>query len=607
MSDPSRPRFATRLVGWLGTPLAPWIVIAFGLLLAAPALTADFTADDHLHRVIERADPGMTGLHSRPLDLFVFADGNPANTEAMRDAGLFPWWVDPHLKLAFARPLSSATHALDHALWPDDPTPQLLHNLVWHALGLFAIWCCFRRFLARDAATRWIAVLALALYAFDDARGPVVGWIANRNALVALALSLPVLLAHDRWRRDAWRIGRLVAPLLFVVALGAGEASIAILAYLAAHALFLDRAPLRDRLIALAPYLAIVVVWRVIYARAGYGVVGSGVYLDPGSDPVAFLHAAATRIPFLLQGELALPWSDLASFYPVAGIVLPMLVIAIAMLAAIGLACARLLRRDPTARFFATGMILSAVPVASTFPADRLLSFIGVGGAGLIALLLAAACSDRTLLGDGRPRRIAAVIVAISLVLVHLVLSPPLLVLRARSMVAVGRVIDRADATLPHGPAIADKTFLIMATPSDALAGYITVMRRSHDEPAPAHLYWLTTATSGATITRLDDRTLRVTPTGGLLRHEIDQMMRSPRTLPFHVGDKVALSNIQLVIEALTADGRPSQFLARFSIPLDDPSLVWLTWRGRGYEPYQPPAIGVTDTLPAVDFLALLD
>lgn len=256
VSDASRPRVSARIVGWLGAPVAPWIVLALGVLLAAPALTADFTADDHLHRVIERADPGVTGLRSKPLDLFVFADGKPANTEAMRDAGLFPWWVDPQLKLAFARPLSSATHAVDHALWPDSPALQLLHNLVWHALALFAIWCCFRRFLARDPRARWIAVLALALYAFDDARGPVVGWIANRNALVALAVSLPVLVVHDRWRRDSWRIGRVVAPLLFAVALGAGESSIAILAYLAAHALFLDRASLRDRIVALAPYPA---------------------------------------------------------------------------------------------------------------------------------------------------------------------------------------------------------------------------------------------------------------------------------------------------------------------------------------------------------------
>ena len=59
------------LVRWLGARYAPWIVIAIGIALVVPAITADFTADDHLHRVIARDDPGIAGLHSRPLDLFV--------------------------------------------------------------------------------------------------------------------------------------------------------------------------------------------------------------------------------------------------------------------------------------------------------------------------------------------------------------------------------------------------------------------------------------------------------------------------------------------------------------------------------------------------------
>ena len=238
----------------------------------------------------------------------MFVNGDPGDAARLRDAGLFPWWTDLSLKLSFFRPITSATHVLDHALWPDSAAAQLAHNLVWLALALVAVWAFYRRFIP----VRWIAVLALALYAFDDARGPVVGWIANRNALVAVALALPVLLAHDRWRRDGWLPGRWLAPALFAVSLGAGESSLAIVAYLAAHALWLDRAPWRDRLVALAPYAIVVVAWRVLYVKLGYGVVGSGIYLDPGAHPGAFAAAAATRIPFLLVGQLAAPWSDTA-------------------------------------------------------------------------------------------------------------------------------------------------------------------------------------------------------------------------------------------------------------------------------------------------------
>jgi hypothetical protein len=593
----------TRIKRWLGARRAPLIVLVIGIALAAPALTADFTADDHVHRVVTRADPGIPGLHSRTLDLFTFANGDPADTAQLVDAGVFPWWTDPHLRLAFWRPVSSVTHALDHALWPDSAPAQLAHNLLWHALALLVVWLLFRRLF--PPGSRWIAVLALALYAFDDARGPVVGWVANRNALVALVLAIPALLAHDRWRRDGWTPGRWVGPLVFALALGAGESAIALLAYLAAHALWLDRGAWRSRLLALAPYLVIVVGWKVIYAQLGYGVAGSGIYFDPGADPAGFLGAATTRIPFLLQGALALPWSDVASFYPVLGIVAPMLAIGVGVLAAIGLACARLLRRDPLARFFATGMILAVIPVASTFPADRLLSFVSIGALGLVAQLVAAALGDRVQLGDGRVRRIACVVVASIMILVHLVLAPPLLVLRARSMVAVARVLDRADAGIP--PAANGKTVLIVNTPSDALAAYIQIMRASRRLERPAHVYWLATATTAVRVERTDDRTLRVTPDGGALRFDIDRMMRTPRSRPFHAGDRVALTNVTVEVSRVTPDGRPAELLAHFAIPLDDPSLVWLRWDGKTYAGYTPPAIGKREMLPAVDFLKLLE
>ncbi len=592
-----------RLTRWLGARWAPAVMVVCGLALASPALTADFTADDHIHRLISRPDPGVAGVSSRPLDLFVFASGSPDDARALRDVGIYPWWTDVEVHMAFWRPLTSATHAVDHELWPDDATPMLAHNLVWLALALAVVWRCYRRFLP----DRWIAVLALGLYAVDDARGPVVGWIANRNALVALALAVPVLLVHDRWRRDGWTPGRWLGPLLLAFSLGAGEASLAIVAYLVAHALWLDRGPARARLLALAPYAAVVVAWRVVYQLLGYGVAGSGVYLDPGADPIGFVAVAAQRLPLLLLGQLGLPWSDLASLYPLlgAGVLATMVVVALAVLAAIGLACARLLRVDPVSRFFATGMVLAAVPVASTFPADRLLGFVGLGAMGLVAQLLAAAMRRRELLGSGRARRAVAISVAAVMVLVHVVLAPPLLLLRSRSMVTIARLLDRADAGIPGDPGVADQTVIIASAPSDAFGGYIPLMRAARRQVRPAHLYWLATGSAAVMLERLDTHTLRVAPDGGFLGHEIDHMLRTPAR-PFAVGEQIVLSGLTIEIETVTADGRPRTVLAHFERELEDPGLVWRRWERTTYVPYQPPAVGGHDTLPAADLLGLL-
>src|SRR6185295_15249165 len=131
---------------------------------------------------------------------------------------------------------------------------------------------------------------------------------------------------------------------------------------------------------------------------------------------------------------------------------------------------------------------------ASTLPADRLLGFVGLGGMGLVAQLLGAALGHRARLGDGRRRRAAGLVVAAGMLIVHGVLAPPLLLVRSRSMVAVGDIFDRADRGIPAEPAVADRTVILINAPSDAFGGYIPLMRASRGQPRPAHLYWLATA-----------------------------------------------------------------------------------------------------------------
>lgn len=588
---------------WLSGRWAPLVVVCLGLALASPALTGGFTADDHLHRLMARDDPGIPGLESRPLDLFVFASGDRGDAARLRDAGVYPWWTDLGVRMAFLRPLSSATHAVDHALWPERAELMLLHNLVWLALSLVLAWRFYRRFVQ----VRWLAVLALILYAVDDARGATVGWIADRNALIAPVFAIPALLAHDRWRRTGWRLGAWLGPLAFVLALGAGEGSLAIIAYLAAHALWLDRGTWGSRALALAPYAGAVVVWRCLYGALGYGVIGSGIYHDPSAEPLRFGIDAAARIPLLLLGQLGLPWSDAGTLYPLMGpYALPVMVaFALAFLTAVGLACLRLLRHDATARFFATGMVLAAVPVASTLPADRLLGFVGLGGMGLVAQLLGVALTRRDLLAGRGLRRTGALAVVTVMVVVHLVLAPPLLMVRSRSMVTVGGVFDRADRGVPSDPAVTSRTVILVTAPSDAFGGYLPLMRASRRQARPAHLYWLATAITPVTVERVDRRTLRVTPEGGFLRYQVDQMLRSPAR-PFARGERIVLSGVTIEIEAV-AGGRPLAVLARFDRSLDDQSLVWRRWSGRTYVEYTPPPLGATEVLAPFDMLKILE
>jgi hypothetical protein len=580
---------------WLASPRAPWAILALALALVAPALGVGFATDDHLHRILSRREPVLGGFAPRPLDLFVFADGT--NNSALMNQGVFPWWARRDAKLAFMRPLSSLTHAVDHRLWPESAPLAQAHGLLWYALSLGGLWAVYRRLF--DA--RWAAALALALYALDDARGPTVGWIANRNATIALALALPVLLVYRRARSGSWRRGALLGPLLLAVALCAGESALAICAYLVAHAIHLEDGPWRRRAAGLYSYLGVILVWRLVYVMLGYGVAHSGVYIDPGREPLGFAAALVQRLPLLLGAQLGGAWSDLAGLYPFLGAQVPAIMLGLSALTLAGFAwlAAPLLRADPLSRFFATGMVLAAVPICSTFPADRLLGFVGVGGMGLLARFFQHALGE---VGVPRPpTRAMALLLAVLL----LAVSPPLLVLRARGMISVEALARRAESGIPRDAAIRDKTVVIVNSPGDAFLGYARITRASLGIPQPKALRWLATGLTAVSIERTGAASLLVRPEGGFLQFEMDRMLRKPDD-GFARGETVRLLDWSFHVVEATPEGRPLAVHVAHEKPLDDTSLLWRRWSGSGLVPYRLPAVGQREVLPAIDLLALL-
>ena len=59
-------------------------------------------------RLVMSDDVYMVVVPGTEAESGILAGHAPYMT-TLRDVGLFPWWVDPQLKLSFLRPLSSAT------------------------------------------------------------------------------------------------------------------------------------------------------------------------------------------------------------------------------------------------------------------------------------------------------------------------------------------------------------------------------------------------------------------------------------------------------------------------------------------------------------------
>ena len=583
---------AKRVWTCLGHRRQPVVVIALAVLLVLPALGSSLVADDFIHRIRLSPTLRFAGFDDPPLDLFVFGSGAPQQRRQLMEEGSFAWWTAEGFKMAFWRPLSVATHVLDHWLWADSSVLMHAHSIVWFALLLAAVCALYRRF-----HTPGIAGLALLLYAFDDARGMVLSFVANRNALIAAVFGVWALIVHDRWRRDGWQPGALLAPLLFGAALLAGESALAIAGYLFAYAVFMDSGTTRRRLASLAPYALLTVVWAVVYRTLGYGTHASGLYMHPADEPARFLGALAVRLPILLLAQIAGPPSDLwlAYSHPVAVGVYAVALLCLAIAAAL---LWPLLRRSAVTRFWTLGAVLAAVPICATFPSDRLLVFVGIGAMGTVASLLTSLRGD-ALSGTARRRTLARTVAA-GIVGVHLVIAPLLLPLRSLTVVQMGSVFARVDRSLPGSDQVRDKTVVIVAAPVDGLVSYVPIWRAARGVPRPRRLRLLTTGTAAVQVTRLDAFTLRLRPEAGFYGTEIERMLRS-LSQPVVPGYSVSLSDMRVTVTEVTRDGRAAEAEFRFAVPLEDPSLIWMRWEGDALVAYDPPPPGTSRPTPPID------
>ena len=556
---------------WLASRWLPAWLAALAVVLTLPALATGWHFDDYLQRALLTA-PGVTP-QTAAGQLFVFMDGDPAHAQRLMDDGFYPWWTLPAGQNTFWRPLAALSHWLDYQLWPTLPALMHFHSLLWLALLVTAVALLYRRLLGSTA----VAGLAALLYAVDDTHGYAAAWLANRNALMATVGGCLALLAHDQWRRTGWRRAALLAPLLLLLALLSAEAAVATLGYLVAYAVFLDRGEWWRRLRSLGPALLTTAAWRLIYRRLGYGAFGTA-YIDPAAEPLRFARAVVARAPLLLAGQWAPVPAEAAAL--LAGTaVLAAWAAALVVVALVAWAAGPLIRRDRVARFWALGLLLAGVPACGALPANRLLTFVGIGAMGLTAQLVARP-----------PRRW----VRPALVAVHLVAAPALLPLTAYSPALLGD-LSPASRSLPAASGSAQTTILLGA-PSFFSASYLPLVRAQQGLAPPGRLRVLAAGPGPTTLIRLDDYTVLARPAQGYLVG-FDTVFRDPSQL-LVVGTTVRLADVTVTVVALTADGRPAAAQFRFAAPLDSPALRWFQWRPGGYVAAAPPATGAPLTVP---------
>jgi hypothetical protein len=392
------------------------------------------------------------------------------------------------------------------------------------------------------------------------------------------------LWAHVRWRHERWAPGRFLGPLGIAVAFLGGESAVGGVAYWLSYDLF-GPAPRGDeaagstraRLLAMLPVALIAVAYVIIYKAFGFGVRGSGAYIDPGGNPGEFLLALLWRAPTLLGDFFTGFSADASSVLPHAPLAVLGLVATAAMVVLHRSLREHYLPGERAAlRWLLPGALLGLLVSSGGFLGSRLLFFPGIGGSLLIAVMLRAA--TRKLAARAPGTRLLGLRAARgALIAIHLVFAP-LLILNQENMV---RGFAEQNAAVARSAEVYGQSpgHVVVVWASDPMLNFYPPTVIIFDAlPHPENTWHVLSSSKGAQqVTRTGPRTLRVKSLDiPMLQGAFDQVFYSPKT-QFHEGQRFDAQGLSITVMA-TKGGAPTEIEARFDLPLDDPSLFLVAW-----------------------------
>lgn len=551
------------------------VVIALGVVVFLPAITAPFFLDDFLHvAMVEGEFPGKRSV----FDFYDFvADDNRAE---MLERGLLPWWSHPLLRIRFFRPLASVLVFCDHALFGHHALPMHLHSVLWWALAVLVVHRLFAQTFERRTS-----LLATAIFALAPCHWLPLAWLANRETLLAITFGVSGLLVVRR---------PLLATLCFALALaGGGEYALAFGGYVLAWSLVTRDVPKASRVATVASFAVPAAAYLAVRTKLGYGAVGSGFYTDPLREPLSFLHKVPWRsVVLLVESWLTF---DASGFTPGTQRWLLVVVLLLAALVCVPPLLRALRALEPARRTKATwlllGSFLSLAPVLAVVPAMRLLGICTIGVALAVALLL-----EQAWFHDRVAPRTPAVeltwVAALVLAYAHLVHGPGTsfaLALRHRKEAL--KFVDGAAWLRARAPDVTAARVGIVRGMSLTFFTPFAIDARGR---TPAK--WCLLAHAGHTlVVRRSERVLELSSSEdrGLFPVGDGNLFRSAEAA-LHVGDEVKNGCVRAKVLELGPRGPRSVRLT-----LDDPSA--LTWVEDDYDGWK------TVDLPAVGFGAPFD
>ncbi|MCR9164495.1 MAG: hypothetical protein ACE37F_07430 [Nannocystaceae bacterium] len=541
------------------------------VVLRLPVLSTGLHMDDMAQRAMVA---GHYPVPRAAWDLYTFSTGEPSEVQALLRAGALPWWSDPQLRLSALRPLSSLLVWVDIAAL--DARGAHVHSLLWWFAMLAALGWALHPILG----VRW-ALAAVALYAFDDAHAFPLAWLANRAAIVSGAFGWLALGAYVR-RRPGW----LVA-LMSTLSMAGGEYGLCALAYVVAHAGFLDDRPWRTRARALLPAVVPVLIYLGLHRVGGFGAQHSGIYVDPAAEPAAFVAALVERAPRLLL--------DMATGSPLvvfegwsAAVVWGVAAVAVgASFAAISW-----LRTEgrSVARWAVVGALMAVVPVCASFLSERLTVLASVGVHVLSAGVLVTAV-EGALARRWSAQTLVALAASVPIALGHVWVASHAFASKVDTVRAFNDAGRRLAEAMPvHDETAPQERWVLLAAGDPMMLIYPPHLRALGGHPRPGALSVLCLSPGPLTMRRVTPRALEITAANGWLQSPLERFFRrADRPLP----DSVGFDGLQ--VDVVERDGSvPKTVRFTFDRRLEASGLRVMSVGLRGVFRYPVAAVGST-------------
>ena len=552
------------------------IVLSLGVLTFLPAMRSPLMFDDYLHvAMIEGTYPAKRS----PFDLYNFVSDSDRNV--LRERGVIPWWSSPQLTIRFFRPLSSVLMWADHKAFSNSAALLHLHSLAWWALGVVAV----RRLLGRVLSVR-ATLLAVTVFALGQWHATPLAWVANREALVSLALGAFAFDAYVQWRGNRSVTVAILSTMLFALALLSGEYALSFGGYVVAWELTRSREALPRRLLGLAPFVATSVTYLVIRSRLDYGTRGTSFYSDPLHAPLVFLQTMPSRmLTLFVDGWFSVDahtWPETQSRWAFLGAI-GGLVFVFPVAWRVISSLDDSVRRDAIALL--AGSVLALLPVLAVSPTPRLLGVNSIGMSAIVALVV-----DHAWFRSEAKVADLTGLVATGLAFVHFIYGPTSAWLTCEQL-------------RKTSSAFAIEAARLGKTVDDFANADLVVIRGlggmffgpfSLDRKATPVAHWAILAQTGhVLVLRKDPRTIEVIlPTGRTLYPTGDANLFRSDAEPMKPNDTLTAQGIRATVVKIGDGGAPSDVLFAFDRNLDDRALRFLSERFDGFRDVTLPEPG---------------